>query len=74
MAMRYRTYGKSLPPHVQKHSGRNPATRKCLTCDREFPSWGPGNRRCPKCDDDRKHSSSRDEPVKISTRNVRKPE
>ena len=24
--------------------------RECLTCETMFPSWGPGNRRCPKCE------------------------
>ena len=24
--------------------------RECLTCETMFPSWGKGNRRCPKCE------------------------
>lgn len=30
-------------------SGVSYAPRKCLGCDREFFSKGPGNRFCPKC-------------------------
>jgi len=43
--------------------------RKCLTCSEEFESWGPGNRRCPRCDDRMNkpaYRSAREEPVKIS--------
>lgn len=28
----------------------NRTMRECLTCETMFPSWGPGNRRCPKCE------------------------
>jgi len=42
--------------------------RKCLTCSEKFESWGPGNRRCPRCDQKLKspaYSSVRDRPAKI---------
>ena len=37
--------------------------RTCLACGKPFPSSGPGNRRCPKCqakmDGDRQFSAAR---------------
>lgn len=41
--------------------------RECLMCHCEFLSWGPGNRRCPECDERLRNTctrSSRDTPVK----------
>jgi len=43
--------------------------RKCLRCSVIFESWGPGNRRCPRCEEKLKSPSfrsAREEPAKLN--------
>ncbi len=52
MATGYSTSRKrwnAVPPHLEGYSNRDVKLRKCLACNREFESEGPGNRKCPKC-------------------------
>ena len=61
------------PAHARSHKyvadhNMDWRIRTCLTCYQKFESWGPGNRRCARCDDKLKspaYRSARGEPAKI---------
>ena len=72
LAWEPRTEAESCPdPSInRRYFGTRPRkSRTCLRCSKSFKSWGPANRRCPACEQrlERSGSSSRDEPVRMST-------
>ena len=34
---------------TKPEADRKPIARECMTCGADFPSFGPGNRRCNEC-------------------------